>query len=183
MHRLKGLRRAYGTDLMGEFIKNAVVEKGYLPIKVLYVNASFDRANEIARENGSRLPTLSEFIGALRDSPEMYREAKGRWWYWLGEEPGLLISGKCRINYDACRIETVTPEVYAALPKKERAHAISGKGPVAIIVYGDDSDKLINVIGDYRTEGAARVSIIDTEAIMAESSSTLERLKRGIRKD
>ncbi len=168
---------------MVEFIKKTGIEKGHVPVKVLYVNASFDRANEIAMENKSRLPTLSEFIGALRDSPEMYRKDKGRWWYWLGDAPGLSIFGKCRINYDACSIEKVAPEVYAALPKNERAHAISGNGPIAIIVYGDDSDKLINVIADCRMEETARVSVIDTDAIMAESRSALGRLKRSIRKN
>ncbi|MHB1830473.1 MAG: hypothetical protein ACYCO0_03705 [Candidatus Micrarchaeaceae archaeon] len=107
---------------------------------ILNQKLTYPEAQKMAQDMDSRLPTLKEFIMALKEDPKLYERAKGRegMMYWLGDESGISISGFCRIDYENCTLVPVSEEAWKKLPDSERAFANEGSGHMVLYVFSGD---------------------------------------------
>ncbi len=128
-------------------------------INILERRASYFEAQELARKMNTTLPTLKEFITALKNNPKLYEQSKTDW-YWLGDEPGSNISGYCKIDYEKGTIESVTDSEYVHLPTDQRAQAWSGNGPLALHVARDAGIKRLFLIADASLHQLAKVALV-----------------------
>ena len=108
-------------------------EQGPVTIDISDRRSSFSEAQQLAKALDSRLPTLKEFIIALKD-PEFFKIAKGNC-YWLNGS-GLSVSGYFEINYNKGELERPpkTQTSSFSTPVDRRAYAYSGKGPLILFV-------------------------------------------------
>jgi hypothetical protein len=105
-----------------------------------------------------RLPTLREFIRALKDNSAFLRRCRGSW-YWLGDAvPGTM--GYHRIDYDRGAVTQVSDSDYYNLPFEERAVVAGREGHPAVFVFGDydDGRLAVDAFGDPRF--SARLALV-----------------------
>ena len=101
-------------------------------ITVLEKHESRAEAKLIATANGGKLPSVKEFIFAIKgkiNNRQMDDE-----WFWTSDE-GLMISKESKINYNEGTVVEVTAEEWNALPSEQKAYASSGTGPIAVFFH------------------------------------------------
>lgn len=127
-------------------------EMAAMIIEVLDRRATYEEA----RSRG-RLPTLREFIHALKN-PAFHQRSQGSW-YWLGEA-GPDTKGYHRIDYEKGEITPVSDGDYYGLPFEERAVVSGGDGHPALFVFGnyDDGRLAVDAFGDRRF--SARLALV-----------------------
>jgi len=92
---------------------------------------SFSDAQRIAPAHEGTLPTLREFLVALR-SDFKYGELEGSY-YWLADTPAHgLLARSCRANFGMGRLDDVLPAVHAMLPERQKMFVADTSSPVAI---------------------------------------------------
>ena len=121
-----------------------VTSKKQLSVRIIEKNANFEDSKMIATQNNGRLLTLKEFIMKLKE-PDFYEKTKGLW-YWLSNEPGLKISGTCKIDYEKGTIESVPESVWMNLPVEQKARACSGNYPLGLGVWSGVAVGRLNVV-------------------------------------
>lgn len=99
-------------------------------ITVLDQRATFADAKKIAGERQGRLPSLQDFIRAMRD-PKQLEKLRGDW-YWISEEK--IPDGYCRIDYDQGTLIQVAKKEWDVLPAEQKAFILTGTGAVGITV-------------------------------------------------
>ena len=116
------------------------------------------RATYLEVRDLGRLPTLREFIRALKDNPAFHHRSQGSW-YWLGEA-GLHGMGYHRIDYEKGEITPVSDHDFYQLPFEQRAYVSGGDGRPALFVFGDydDGRLAVNAFSDPRF--SARVALV-----------------------
>ncbi len=154
------------------------------PIKTLDICATLSEAREIAERMGSRLPTLSEFIRALKYDPKLYEKVKGDW-YWVNDQPEFTIPGYYRINYERGSISIVSPFDLKNIPLDERAYVWRCDGMLMLLIKGDDASRRLELGGSDIFDGVpvavAVINVSDMEKVMAKGREAIQRLKRGIK--
>ncbi|MGD0510449.1 MAG: hypothetical protein ABSA33_01280 [Candidatus Micrarchaeaceae archaeon] len=139
-----------------------VTSKKQLSVRIIEKNANFEDSKMIATQNNGRLLTLKEFIMKLKE-PDFYEKTKG-FRYWLGNEPGLKISGNCKIDYEKGTIEPVSESVWKTLPLEQKAYAWSGNHPLDLDVgSGDAVRRLVVDASDGPGDVAPRVAVVVAE--------------------
>jgi hypothetical protein len=122
-------------------------------ITILHQRADFPESKRMAAERGGRLATLEEFIMRLKDDPDLLEGTKG-YWLWLGDRPGLVTNGYCRIDYEKGALVPVSEWEWNKLHHQERAFACKGSGPIAVFVdYG--GNRLLKVDARFGSNGPA----------------------------
>jgi len=139
----KGALTAQDVDALAAFVRGIdsrkqpssvkPVSKKSSSVKIIEQEADFETSKKLAAQNKGRLLTLKEFIMKLKE-PDFYEKTKG-FRYWLGNEPGLKISGNCKINYEEGTIESVPESVWKTLPLEQKAYAWSGNHPLWLCVW------------------------------------------------
>jgi len=139
----KGALTAQDVDALAAFVRGIdsrkqsssvkPVSKKLSSVKIIEQEADFETSKKLAAQNKGRLLTLKEFIMKLKE-PDFYEKTKG-FRYWLGNEPGLKISGNCKINYEEGTIESVPESVWKTLPLEQKAYAWSGNHPLWLCVW------------------------------------------------
>jgi len=100
----------------------------------------YAEAVRIAENEGRRIANLKDFLAIIRNRFN-YEQLIGDW-YWLGDPPGLLLSGTCRVSRDG-GITTVSEKQWHRLSSMERAIAYRGYdarsfgfGPESLFISG-----------------------------------------------
>jgi hypothetical protein len=101
-------------------------------VTILNQSASFVDASMLAKKYGGELPSLEELMSWLKNKNN-FKMALGES-YWLREEPGLEVSGYCKIDYDQGTIEEVSQAEYNSLPFESKIWVDSGDGPLTLKV-------------------------------------------------
>lgn len=155
------------------------------PNKIILLDqrVNFHEAKLKASKTNYRLPTLKDFIAALKDGSEVYNKFKGNW-YWIEGLPKVEISGKCRIDYEKCAFEEISEEKWQALPVNQRAIVWPGEGQGTVLLICGDADCRLVVLAGYNPEFNIRLALVEDESAIALSKwrATLLRLKRGVPK-
>jgi len=168
----KGTLTPQDVDELATFVRGIDSKKlpenvGYVSkksssVKIIEQKANFEDSKMIATQNNGRLLTLKEFIMKLKE-PDFYEKTTG-FWYWLGNEPGLKISGNCKIDYEKGTIEPVSESVWKTLPSEQKAYAWSGNHPLRRDVRSEDADRRLDVDADGGPEYVApRVAVVVAE--------------------
>jgi hypothetical protein len=133
-------------------------------IQIVNQSANYQDSKRIAAENGGRLVTLKEFITALKTDSTLFDRSR-RNWYWLGDEPGLKLSGYCKIDYENGTIASISEKKWNALPLEEKAYAYEGNGPLALYIdyYGRGVRRLDVDANDVPANVATRVTFVAFE--------------------
>jgi len=128
-------------------------------ITVLDQYASRTETKQIASTNGGRLPSLKEFILAIKDKShnKQLKEA----WFWTSDD-GVMVSRESKIDYKEGKVIEVTPAEWKKLPFEQKAYASSGTGPVAIYFYHNSTEDHSSTLTIDSNRGAlvARVAYI-----------------------
>lgn len=124
-------------------------------IEILNRRATYSEAKGLGR-----LPTLKEFIRALKEDHSFIAASSGSW-YWLGETD-LPEEGFYRIDYENEGLTKVSDAEIYILPFGERA-GVAGKkegGHPALFIFGDydDGRLAVDAFGDPRF--SARLALI-----------------------
>ena len=129
-------------------------------VNILRRPSNYHDSKRIAAENGGRLLTLSEFIIAINRDPILHEKSK-KSWYWLGDEPGLNLSGHCRIDYEKGIVTPIPGHGWTAFPLREIAYAHRGSGQLAVGVdYGRYDRHLFVSAGNGPAVNAPRIVFI-----------------------
>lgn len=138
-----------------------IVSKEPVTIDILNKNqrANHAQIQEMENQLTCRRPTLEEFIIRLGRDPKFYEKSKGDW-YWLRDEPGLSISGHCRINYEMGIVESVSEVAWNNLLPEYRAYVNKGNGPLAICVSYEAVAWRLFIGTIYKPSDAARVALV-----------------------
>lgn len=99
-------------------------------IVILDQRANFADAKKIAGEHKGRLPTLQEFVRAIKD-PKQLESLRGDW-YWTSDDK--LPEGYCQIDYEQGALVVKPKKEWDALPSEQKAFVLKGSAPVAISV-------------------------------------------------
>ena len=152
----KGALTAQDVDALAAFVRGIdskkqssnvkPVSKKQSSVKIIEQKANFEDSKKIAAQNKGRLLTLKEFIMKLKE-PDFYEKTKGLW-YWLSNEPGLKISGTCKIDYEKGTIESVPESVWMNLPVEQKARACSGNYPLGLYVRSGVAVRRLDVVAD-----------------------------------
>ena len=168
----KGALTAQDVDALAAFVRGIdskkqpssvkPVSKKSSSVKIIEQEADFETSKKLAAQNKGRLLTLKEFIMKLKE-PDFYEKTKG-FRYWLGNEPGLKISGNCKIDYEKGTIEPVSESVWKTLPLEQKAYAWSGNHPLDLDVgSGDAVRRLVVDASDGPGDVAPRVAVVVAE--------------------
>lgn len=157
-----------------------------VPISVLDKELNYWGAQLLAKDMGRRLPTLQEFITALKANPRLYEKSKGDG-YWLGDMPYLEFPFLSKINYNEGRIESIPVADYQRLPPEQRAWVYNhGIGPIVLSVMSNSSASGPRLeISTVHNESMARIALVDpldvlAESLLVESQKALAKLRRGL---
>ncbi len=129
-------------------------------ITILQQYASRSETKQIATTNGGRLPSVREFILAIKGK-EQNKQLKEQW-FWTSDD-GLMISKESKIDYKEGTVVEVTQEEWRALPFEQRAYALSGTGPVAVYFYQNSREDHSSTLTMDSNRGAlaAKVAYIE----------------------
>ena len=134
------------------------------------VLADYYESKRIAEGHGGRLPTLAEFLAELKN-PHLRDTSKGHW-YWLGDKPGLTVSGWCRLDQNGTVVRVESYSEWKKLFPSERILVNPGSGPAWIFVRPE------NVIVSADTPPAPSTEVAFVLEGHAQQPSTAE-LRKG----
>lgn len=148
--------------------------------------STFTDATSAASRGGSRLPDLLEFILTFRDSADLYGQCYDHR-LWLDDEPGRLIHGYCRIDWDEGAISSVKD--WKGVHVNDRLWIADYESRPMLLYIGrlpaslrGVSQRNFTVHSSSTFNSTASVAIITTSAMVEESLSkgraALARLKR-----
>lgn len=177
--RFKYEAKYHNTVTSTQAMKNRLPHAGSSPaIKVLNLELTYSNAQAHAQDMGSRLPTLKEFILALREHPKLYEQSKSGV-YWLSGEPEANVSGFCSIDYEKGTLIPVSEDEWKKLPDSERAYVSEGRGHMVLYIFsGDGVGRLaVGALGDDAVAGVALILPLKnpSASMMHESTSGMSK--------
>lgn len=145
-------------------------------IRLLDVRASFNEAEEIASGMNCRLPTLPEFIKALRNPVFSIRSRMKV--FWVDGDRSLRPFNFYKVDYEKGVLEETSNAPYFKLPRKQTASVIEGSGRLSISVCKDEH--LIVSNHDW-PDDVVQVALADDGALaLSRGREALARLKRNL---